>query len=243
MSLFKKFEITEKDNSKINSLLPEYLKKEVWYVNDFSDDHLGNKSLYNKHMEYCDSLKKQISNKKYSLEDLKNTFNSKLSEKIIIYNTEIVDANPLGMVDLGVIAKFGATSTGNRFENGFIGYAIENAIYKVWSESNIQYEELQKAKIALLKKTKDIYPSCNLLFKFEVDFREIGSSGNVFLYLRGTACKGKNEILDKTENLLNSQISKLELEIPKKQTELAEMESYLSKIPRSKASLKKILGK
>ena len=125
MSLFKKFEITEKDNSKINSLLPEYLKKEVWYVNDFSDDHLGNKSLYNKHMEYCDSLKKQISNKKYSLEDLKNTFNSKLSEKIIIYNTEIVDANPLGMVDLGVIAKFGATSTGNRFENGFIGYAIE----------------------------------------------------------------------------------------------------------------------
>ena len=166
-----------------------------------------------------------------------------MSEKIIIYNTEIVDANPLGMVDLGVIAKFWATSTGNRFENGFIGYAIENAIDKVWSESNIQYEELQKAKIALLKKTKDIYPSCNLLFKFEVDFREIGSSGNVFLYLRGTACKGKNEILDKTENLLNSQISKLELEIPKKQTELAEMESYLSKIPRSKASLKKILGK
>ena len=116
MSLFKKFEITEKDNSKINSLLPEYLKKEVWYVNDFSDDHLGNKSLYNKHMEYCDSLKKQVSNKKYSLEDLKNTFNSKLSEKIIIYNTEIVDANPLGMVDLGVIAKFGATSTGNRLK-------------------------------------------------------------------------------------------------------------------------------
>jgi hypothetical protein len=63
MSLFKKFEITEKDNSKINSLLPEYLKKEVWSVNDFSDDHLGNKSLYNKHMEYCDSLKNKYQTK------------------------------------------------------------------------------------------------------------------------------------------------------------------------------------
>ena len=54
MSLFKKFEITEKDN---------YLKKEVWSVNDFSDDHLGNKSLYNKHMEYCDSLKNKYQTK------------------------------------------------------------------------------------------------------------------------------------------------------------------------------------
>ena len=60
-------------------------------------------------------------------------------------------------------------------------------------------------KLEFLNKAKKVYPSCNMIFKYEVDFREIGSSGNVFIYMRGTASIGKNsqmeDALKKNEKL------------------------------------------
>ena len=35
----------------------------------------------------------------------------------------------------------------------------------------------------------EVYPESNSLYNYDVDFRELGSSGNVFIYMRGTACK------------------------------------------------------
>lgn len=236
MALFKKFEITEDDIAILNSIIPDNLKKEKYYISDFDKG-----GIHQQHKNYCESIRKEISKEINTLDKLKNSYNLALSEKIIIFTTEPYQSKPLGMIDIGVVVKFGSASSGNRFENGLIGYAIEGALDKTWAESNAQYQEVQKAKVKLLEKTRDVYPTCNLLFKFEIDFREIGSSGNVFIYMRATACEGKNDLLDRFKIDLDNQIEELQKGIPQKQKNLKEMMSYLTKIPSSQKELKDLL--
>ena len=111
------------------------------------------------------------------------------------------------MVDIGMVKKFSTTSTGNRFENGMVGYAIEQAFDDVWAKNNAQENALNEVKTEFLKKTASLYPECNMIFKFESEFREMGSSGNVFIYLKGTASIGDNngmeEIKSEKSRLLN----------------------------------------
>ena len=146
-----------------------------------------------KHLNYeLDKIKKKSA-------PLRNKIDSIRASKVQVFNTEVFEAVPLGFIDLGIVVRFGTTSTGNRFENGVVGYAIEEASDKVWAKNNAQYNSVKEAKLELLTKAIRTYKECNQFFKFEIDFREIGSSGNVFLYLRGTACKGENKLINDFE--------------------------------------------
>ena len=165
MGLFdKSINLTKEDNEKINSLLPQDLKRTQWGANDIIDGNLNSNYIYFCHKSEEDLMKL---NKKISKLNKKRA--SSIASKILVFNTEIYDAKPLGMVDIGVVERFGATSTGNRFENDFIGYAIESSFDNVWAKNNAQFSAVQNAKLQLLLKAKDIYPECNMLFKFEID--------------------------------------------------------------------------
>lgn len=236
MGIFSKIEINGEDVKKINSLLPEHIKRTNWSENNFKNDN-----IYVSVDKYIKSLKTSKDIIKEEIKDFERGRNQKLASKINIFNTEVYNAKPLGMVDYGVVVRFNASSTGNRFENDLIGYAIEGAIDEVWANNNAQYDLVSNAKLKLLQKAISIYPNCNLLFKFEIDFRELGSSGNVFLYLRGTACKGINDLLDKYKKEISEEISEkiLELEnsLIKIDKELEELSINLKKIPKSKSEL------
>jgi hypothetical protein len=197
MGLFNsKKELTSEQVTKLNSLLPKQFHQEKWIESDFK----GDKRISNRLNEFYVKASDSINYLEKKLELFKGTelfkFNDDLEQllasKIIIYNTELYEAKPIGMIDIGLVERFGSASTGNRFENGVLGYAIETASDNVWAENNAQESAVNKVKSQFLNKAKKIYPSCNMIFKYEVDFREIGSSGNVFIYMRGTACIGNN---------------------------------------------------
>ena len=113
------------------------------------------------------------------------------------------------------VNKFTSASTGDRFSNGMIGYAIEEAFDGTWAKSNAQFKAVEDSKLELLKKAISIYPECNMLFKFQVDFRGLGSSGNVFIYMRGTAAKGNNDPKQINQNItrLKEELEELDNEI------------------------------
>ena len=57
-----------------------------------------------------------------------------------------------------------------------------------------------------------------MIFKFESDFREMGSSGNVFIYLKGTASIGNNkgmEDVKKEETRLFDEFEQKKVELKK----------------------------
>ena len=154
------------------------------------------------------------------------------------------------MVDIGMVKKFSTTSTGNRFENGVVGYAIEQAFDDVWAKNNAQENALNEVKTEFLKKTASLYPECNMIFKFESEFREMGSSGNVFIYLKGTASIGDNngmeEVKREKSRLLNEfEVKKEELtkQIQIIQEEYNFIQENIGKIPKSKSEIEKMLGK
>ena len=80
-----------------------------------------------------------------------------------------------------------------------VGYAIEQAFDDVWAKNNAQENALNEVKTEFLKKTAALYPECNMIFKFESEFREMGSSGNVFIYLKGTASVGDNKGMEEVK--------------------------------------------
>jgi len=247
MSFFdkQKITITEEDVQKINSLLPEQLQKDVWYVSEFVDG-----GVVRKHNQYVIKFQLSLNKSQNELKKIKGEFEDKEELEILIFNTELFEAKPLGFVDLGMVTKFGTASTGNRFESGVIGYAIEGAIDDTWSKSNAQYEAVEKVKLELLKKAKSLYPNCTSIFKFEIDFREIGSSGNVFIYVRGTAAESENKVLDKTVTELDKTVVETENEIvslEKEIDELSELTKELNlqkkKIPKNVLELSEFLNK
>ena len=239
MGLFdKSINLTKEDNEKINSLLPQDLKRTQLGANDIIDGNLNSNYIYFCHKSEEDLMKL---NKKISKLNKKRA--SSIASKILVFNTEIYDAKPLGMVDIGVVERFGATSTGNRFENDFIGYAIESSFDNVWAKNNAQFSAVQNAKLQLLLKAKDIYPECNMLFKFEIDFREIGTSGNVFIYVRGTACLGENKNIKKVIDERNDDIILTNEKISELKVKLQFLGENRKKIPSNRKELLSYLNR
>ena len=131
-----------------------------------------------------------------------------------------------------------ASSTGDRFAGGLIDYAIENAADNVYAKGSMQEEAVNSTKLNLLRKAKALFPDCNNLFKYEIDFRELGSSGNVFIYMRGTTCMGDNNILIAEESKFmvseeQKSLTKLKAELKVKKGKLLFAEEQLSKIPKN----------
>lgn len=216
MGLFNnKTELTSEQGAKLNSLLPKQFQQEKWLASDFKgENRISNrlKEFQRKASLNVNYLDKNRGAGLIEFEKLERL----LASKIIIFNTELYEAKPIGMIDIGLVERFGGASTGNRFENGIIGYAIEAAADNTWADNNAQESAVNKVKLEFLNKAKKVYPSCNMIFKYEVDFREIGSSGNVFIYMRGTASIGKNSQME--DALKNNE--KLRKEILIKESEI-----------------------
>lgn len=253
MGLFNnEIKLTKDDFDKINAILPPEIRKDYWGYNEIIDG-----GLIKQHSEFIDKIKVQKTNLKTNYNNLKRTLDSKkenseeyIASKTSIFNTDIYEAKPLGMIDVGIVKQFGTASTGNRFENGVLGYAIEGALDKVWSENNTQFAAVQTAKIELLKEAKRVHKNCNCIFKFEIDFRELGSSGNVFIYARGTACEGDYKSTKILEEEFKTEISNEQKELDRIESEWEEIKLKLNKlskgsasIPESKSELKKLLEK
>ena len=237
MGLFTSFKFTEENILKINSLLPDDFQSDNYKLKDFTDWKIKNKILIK-----IKELIKEIDSTKEKSAPIRNKIDSIRASKVQVFNTEVFNAVPLGFIDLGVVVKFGSASTGNRFENGVLGYAIEEASDKVWAKNNAQYNSVKEAKLELLTKAIRTYKECNQFFKFEIDFREIGSSGNVFLYLRGTACKGKNNLINDFEFADESEdVKLLEVELSNKEEKLKNYKLANKLIPETQYELEKFL--
>tara|TARA_B100000963_G_C22573992_1_gene647474 strand:- start:517 stop:1236 length:720 start_codon:yes stop_codon:yes gene_type:complete len=230
MGIFgKKFEISESQIKKLNDLLPSRLQKDIFEKKDFE----GTSSLIVLHRKYREYVAKEIDEIKNDIEEIKSNSLKEKSSKIKIFNCHLDDVKPLGMVDVGAIHQFSGASTGERFAGGLIGYALEMAIDDVWKKSTKQEDSVNETKLKLLMKAMSIYPKCNVITNFDIDFREMGSSGNVFIYMRGTACEGKNDMVNKIQIDINKKISSRENEIKKKEKSLEEAMKNADKIPQS----------
>ena len=248
----KEVKLSSSQIEKLNSLLVERFQKDEWTTKDFE----GNESIYYKFEALKTDVTKLLVSAKSELERFvlyQKKFEDSIIEikanKIIIFNTELYEAKPIGMVDIGRVKKFGTASTGNRFENGVIGYAIEQASDNVWASNNSQENDLNEVKTELLIKAKTLYPDCNMIFKFESDFRELGSSGNVFIYLKGTAAVGENKemykAIDEEEELLakrQAQKQEIEAKIETIQKRHQFIIDNYKKIPSSQSEIEKMLG-
>ncbi len=237
MSLFSDKELEPHQIEKINDLLPDHLRKPIWKASDFK----GSTSIYQRVDNILTEATKTPRNIESNLQKKKDELKNLEASMILIFNTEPYEATPFGMVDIGNVVKFGAATTGDRFAGGAIGYALESAIDESYTKGNIQENAVNEVKFELLKKAKAIYPNCNLLFKYQVDFREIGSSGNVFIYMRGTAASGKNPMLDQAKKEADVKINKLSEEISERKLEVKELQVLRAKIPRDKNEIKKLL--
>jgi hypothetical protein len=253
MGLFNnEIELTKDDFDKINAILPPEIRKDFWGYNEIIEGGLNRQ-----YIAFRDKIEIQIRDldTKYNnistpLKSKKENFEEYIASKTPIFNTDIYEAKPLGMIDVGIVKQFGTASTGNRFENGVLGYAIEGALDKVWSENNTQFAAVQTAKIELLKEAKRVHKDCNCIFKFEIDFRELGSSGNVFIYARGTACKGVYKSTETLKEELQNEINSAQKELDLIKIEREALKLRLEKIfkgsasiPESKYELKKLLEK
>ena len=238
MGIFsKKFEISESQIKKLNSLLPTRLQQDVFEKKHFE----GTSSLIVLHRNYREYVAKEIDEIKNEIEEIKSNSLKEKSSKIKIFNCHLDDVKPLGMIDVGAIHQFSGSSTGERFAGGLIGYALEMAIDDVWKKSTKQEDSVNETKLKLLMKAMSIYPKCNVITNFDIDFREMGSSGNVFIYMRGTACEGKNDMVNKAQTELNKKISDKEKEISKKEKSLHEAIKNADKIPQSVAEIEEKL--
>jgi hypothetical protein len=237
MGLFSKKELSEEQVVKVNALLPEKHRKSQWFERDF---HGEIDNIYKKTEDYIyRNFRVPEKKKNKALLDFKKTKEDTFAAKIKIFNTELYKAEPLGMVDIGGIHQFSASSTGDRFSGGLIGYAIESAADDMWSKGSSQEEAVNSVKLALLKKARSLYPECNLIFKYEIDFREMGSSGNVFIYMRGTACKGENELLVNAEKQYEEALENKKKELTSIEAKLTEWKEVLIKISQSRKVLSK----
>lgn len=238
MGLFSNKKLSENQIKTLNKILPEKLQKIEWNEGDFK----GTSSIYNKVELNLEGLKSAIKADNEKLKKMNKKLHEVAVKNIKVFNTEPFDAKQLGMVDIGIVQRFGASTTGDRFAGGAIGYAIETAIDDTWAKNNIQENAVNEVKYRLLEKAKHFYPECNLFFKYEVDFREIGSSGNVFIYMRGTAAKGKNDSLLSALQKAKTEIAQFEKNIEKKENDIQHLQEVKNKIPPSPKQIEEYLG-
>lgn len=236
MGLFGgKFEMTDAQTKKLNSLLPESLRKESFVKDDIN-------AIVYRMNDRIHSLDLMIGKSKKELQEKKQAGFEKIAQKIKIFNCELNDAKPLGMVDVGDIHKFSGSTTGDRFAGGLIGYALEMAIDDVWTKSSKQEESVNQVKLKLLTKALNLYPEFNMLYNYDVDFRELGSTGSVFIYMRGTASVGKNELAEKAKKELENDLKEdiKALENLEKEKEFCEKNKPL--LPANTKQIEKMLS-
>lgn len=235
---FSDSELEPQQVEKLNSLLPEKFRKNTWKKSDFE----GSDSIYERILNVINGANKAIQLLKTKLNKRKESLSDIVARNIKIFNTDLHKAEPLGLVDIGLVERFGSISSGDRFAVGAIGYAVESVFDDSFAKSNAQIGSVEKAKLELLKKARKYYPECNMLFKYEVDFRELGSSGNVFIYMRGTAAKGENKQITEALDRENWEIDQLQKEIEAKKVEVKKLQDLKSKIPQDKWQIDKVLG-
>ena len=219
MGIFSSTKFTDKQIQLINNYLPEDLKVSNFKMNEV--EH-----LISKINTYILELNSELNKKAILLLKLKE---ENLSNSYMIYNVPI-NGKSLGLVDVGLVSRFNAKSTGNSFENGVIQYAIETSSEKVWADNNSQYNSVQEIKSQLKIKSISLFPKSNAIENFNITFRELGSSGNVFIYASGTASipesnkelKGNEEI-----QLIIEEIKKLNKKIETSKIKFKELPDYL----------------
>lgn len=176
MGLFSSLKITNKHVDLLNTYLPEEIQ-----VNTFKLSEL--EFLKGKIENYISEVKKDLTEKADYLLKLKE---ERLFDKYRLFNVPL-KGKSLGLVDVGLVQRFSSKSTGNSFENGMLQHAIETSFEKVWAENNAQYNSVMLVKNRLKHKAMELYPESNAIENFKINFRELGNSGNVFIYANGTA--------------------------------------------------------
>lgn len=201
MSLFNSIKITPARLTHINNYLPKEMSYDSIKISEI--DKLGY------YIRVYGNKKKKILKAKE--EELLKVKEEKLFIKYRLYNVPL-KGKSLGLVDVGVVRRFSSKSTGNSFENGLVQHAIEVSFEQSWAESNSQYFAVQQVKNTLKHKALELFPQSNAIENFNINFRELGSSGNVFLYASGTAIIADNietiELIPEVENLMQ-EISEL----------------------------------
>ena len=179
MGLFgKTYEVTEEHADIINKYLPKQMRKPPY--NNNSIEYLK------KYIEdFIINLKEQKKEKGKSLVKAKE-YNLPFIVKII--NTQLSCKECFGLVDIGIVERFTSKTTGNSYESGPMQGTIEMTFEETWAKSNSQYTAVEKAKNMLIEKTLKTYPKTTVIQNFKIEFRELGGSGNVFIYVYGTAC-------------------------------------------------------
>jgi hypothetical protein len=219
MGIFSSTKFTDKQIQLINNYLPEDLKVSNFKMNEV--EHLRSKIN-----TYILELNSELNKKAILLLKLKE---ENLSNSYMIYNVPI-NGKSLGLVDVGLVSRFNAKSTGNSFENGVIQYAIETSSEKVWADNNSQYNSVQEIKSQLKIKSISLFPKSNAIENFNITFRELGSSGNVFIYASGTASipESNKELKENEEiQLIIEEIKKLNKKIETSKIKFKELPDYL----------------
>ncbi|WP_157962188.1 hypothetical protein [Winogradskyella aurantiaca] len=237
MGLFsKKLELSTSDFTKINSILPAELQKSSYQVEDFKSErmHVRLETL-------IETLDKQLSSAIKNIAAYKKKSSDITESKMLLFNTDIREAELLGFVDHGEIVKFTTASSGNRYENGVIGAAIEGSLDKIWRESGSQYDGIQRAKATLLKKAKALYPKCTAVYNFELDMQAMGSTGDVFVYVRGMACEKENKAMSLIKTQTENQAKTLEENKDSLKAKLLMLQKSRSDIPKSVKQLEEFL--
>ncbi|GGZ90082.1 hypothetical protein [Algibacter mikhailovii] len=229
----KNSELTKEQCDKLNGLLPSSLRKGTWKTNDFKNQNMEEVHIHNRMKNYIKSKIDLYKKAEDSIVKLQVEIDLKASSKIKLFNTEIYEAKPIGLVDVGIVKKFGTASTGNRFENGLLGYALEQSLDDAWAKGNSQEVSVNEVKELLKLRAFKLFPNCNLIYKYDVDFREIGSSGNVFVYLRGTACAGRNDEVALEIEKGRQEFERRNKEIEKMKEDVELMKIQLDKIPKT----------
>ena len=137
----KKFEITDAQVNKLNSLLPKEFQREKFYKEHFNTN--SPEYLIQRTYEYFLRKKETAKQLLNQINQHKKGVKSEKAKLIKIFNTELFEASPLGMIDVGVVNKFTSASTGDRFSNGMIGYAIEGTFDETWAKSNAQFKAVE----------------------------------------------------------------------------------------------------
>ena len=232
----QKFEINKEEINKINSFLPKSLQQD-----NFTGNQLAR--LFSVADDRYHNMKNIINEKKELYNEKKRESLLRLSSKLKIFNCELYDAKPLGMVDVGEIHQFSGSTTGDRFAGGLVGYAIEMAIDDVWTKSSKQEEAVNLVKLKLIDKALTIYPETNMIFNYNIDFRELGSTGSVFIYMRGTAAVGKNNSITKAKIEEDKFIRPFIDELKNLELEKEFLKNNRRKIPTSINEVRNLLAK
>jgi hypothetical protein len=227
MGLFgKSYDVTEEHTFIIDKYLPKGAKKLKYTNNDL--DFL--------HKYISDLIERLEVIKKENISALERAKKYEYSTTLNIINTQIDCKEIYGIVDVGIVERFTSKTTGNSYENGFLQATIETTFEETWAKSNTQYKSVEKAKNLLIEKTLNIYPEATVIQNFKIDFRELGGSGNVFIYVYGTASNS-----DKFKPINYSEIiNKFEEDIDKVNDSIKDNKQLLNNLPSKKQVLKEI---